>query len=250
MSITIHYVASLIFRISLQMNVVPNGHIIPNQLHDHVFPANVSGYSLYWLLHLDREKSERYDKGDTSWGAFLDFRQNQQKIASLCIHLLHIPNSLDEAQSGSTSRKRTDYCRITDNPCMEEKDDSESDSSSIPSSDQDVCCDWPSISSGHRIVSYFCNIGNGCYSPVLVMEPQSCCTLNTSSKVGQRPSRPIHGVRHRVRRNFDRKTKERILNLYLLLLNKNPNMTVRLIAGIIFEQIRKDEWELLSFLYE
>ena len=133
---------------------------------------------------------------------------------------------------------------------MEEKDDSESDSSSIPSSDQDVCCDWPSISSGHRIVSYFCNIGNGCYSPILVMEPQSCCTLNTSSKVGQRPSRPIHGVRHRVRRNFDRKTKERILNLYLLLLNKNPNMTVRLIAGIIFEQIRKDEWELLSFLYE
>lgn len=192
-----------------------------------------------------------FDKLGMTWITRPNSGQIHRQSVSLCTLLLHFHNILGEVPSICASYGQADCHKVANDLYNEgEEEGTSSDSICTPSSDQDVCGVNDAFSSDHHIISYVCNIGDGYFSPVLVMEPNSCCTHNVSTKVEPRSTRPVHHGKHRVRRNFDRKTKERILNMYLLLMSKNPNMTVRFIAGTIFDQMRKDGYDLYILFHK
>ena len=107
---------------------------------------------------------------------------------------------------------------------------------------------YPIVSvAGQPISSTFVfNAGPGFIMPLNVLSPDLCesstgesvkCLSSPHTK-GQQPS--LIRKKHRIRKNFERHTKQRILSMYVQLLKQDPNTTVRCIATTIFNQMKKE----------
>ena len=99
---------------------------------------------------------------------------------------------------------------------------------------------------GQPISSTFVfNAGPGFVMPLNVLSPDLCESspgesvkcLSLTTK-GQQPS--YLRKKHRIRKNFERHTKQRILNMYVQLLKQDPNTTIRCIATTIYNQLKKE----------
>ena len=80
----------------------------------------------------------------------------------------------------------------------------------------------------------FSLIPRGFYNSVSDLDPQALATK------GIRLVLSLIRKKHRIRKNFERHTKQRILSMYVQLLKQDPNTTVRCIATTIFNQMKKE----------
>ena len=107
---------------------------------------------------------------------------------------------------------------------------------------------FPIVSVAGRPISstFVFNAGSGFVMPLNVLSPDLCESstgesvkcLSLSRAKGQQPS--YLRKKHRIRKNFERHTKQRILSMYLQLLKQDPNTTIRCIATTIFNQLKKE----------